>query len=81
MLLREGKIEQIGSPKELWNNPTSDFVAHMIGDPVMNLIDGQIVEEGRKIFLVSKDLKFVLPNKFKNKKVINQENLRFYLTI
>ena len=27
MLLREGKIEQIGSPKELWNNPTSDFVA------------------------------------------------------
>ena len=39
MLLREGKIEQIGSPKELWNNPTSDFVAHMIGDPVMNLID------------------------------------------
>ena len=76
MLLREGKIEQIGSPKELWNNPKSDFVAHMIGDPVMNLIDGQIVEEGRKIFLVSKDLKLELPNKFKNKKVTNQENLR-----
>ena len=42
LLLREGKIEQIGSPKDLWNNPQSDFVAHMIGDPVMNLIDGEI---------------------------------------
>ena len=76
LLLREGKIEQIGSPKDLWNSPNSDFVAHMIGDPVMNLIDGEILEEGDKYFLLSKHVKLEIPKKYLSKNKLKHKNVR-----
>ncbi len=45
-ILREGSVEQLGKPREIYAQPASDFVAHLIGDPVTNLIDGSIAEEG-----------------------------------
>lgn len=51
MVLRAGKIEQIGTPREIYDAPATDYVAHLIGDPIMNLIDGVIREEdGRFVF-------------------------------
>ncbi|MGQ3276870.1 MAG: TOBE domain-containing protein, partial [Shinella sp.] len=50
--MRDGKIEQIGSPDDLYNRPASTFVARFIGSPAMNLLpasirDGRIaVEDG-----------------------------------
>tara|TARA_B100001057_G_C22854255_1_gene952145 strand:- start:1762 stop:2850 length:1089 start_codon:yes stop_codon:yes gene_type:complete len=76
LLLREGKIEQIGSPKDLWNSPKSDFVAHMIGDPVMNLIDGEILEDGGKYFLLSKHVKLEIPKKYLSKNKLKHKNVR-----
>ena len=48
MVLNEGKIQQIGTPLELYNHPANRFVAGFIGSPQMNiasaaLIDGRIV--------------------------------------
>ncbi|MEM1160245.1 MAG: ABC transporter ATP-binding protein [Pseudomonadota bacterium] len=40
VVLRAGKIEQIGSPLELYRSPTSQFVARFIGSPKMNFIAG-----------------------------------------
>ncbi len=76
LLLREGKIEQIGSPKDLWNNPQSDFVAHMIGDPVMNLIDGEIKEDNGKYFLSSKDITLEVPKKYLSQENMEKKNVR-----
>ncbi|MGY3743616.1 ABC transporter ATP-binding protein [Leuconostoc inhae] len=42
MLLNKGKIEQIGSPLELYNVPTNTFVADFFGSPAINLIDVNI---------------------------------------
>lgn len=39
VLLRDGQIEQIGTPYELYENPQSVFVARFIGMPPMNLIE------------------------------------------
>ncbi len=39
VILHDGRIEQIGSPMELYNNPTNKFVAGFIGSPQMNFID------------------------------------------
>ncbi|MEM9242636.1 MAG: sn-glycerol-3-phosphate ABC transporter ATP-binding protein UgpC [Pseudomonadota bacterium] len=39
ILLNSGKIEQIGSPLELYLNPASQFVAGFIGSPSMNFVD------------------------------------------
>jgi multiple sugar transport system ATP-binding protein len=45
VVLNAGRIEQVGSPLELYRSPTNVFVAGFIGSPRMNLIEGQ---EARK---------------------------------
>ena len=42
VVLNGGKIEQVGSPMELYNKPATPFVAGFIGSPKMNLFDGDI---------------------------------------
>ncbi len=39
VLLRDGRIEQVGSPREIYENPRSAFVAGFIGTPPMNLLE------------------------------------------
>ncbi len=39
VLLDKGKIQQIGSPKEIYNRPENLFVAKFIGNPAMNIIE------------------------------------------
>jgi len=39
MVLNKGKIEQIGSPLELYNEPANSFVADFFGSPSINLIN------------------------------------------
>jgi multiple sugar transport system ATP-binding protein len=38
-----GRIEQVGTPHELYNNPANLFVAGFLGSPTMNLIPGQVL--------------------------------------
>ena len=40
VVLHAGRIEQVGSPLDLYNHPRNTFVAGFIGSPKMNLIDG-----------------------------------------
>ncbi|HEX2528161.1 MAG TPA: ABC transporter ATP-binding protein [Geminicoccus sp.] len=49
LILREGRIEQIGTPKEIYHQPATDFVAALVGDPPMNLIDGRLRSEGGRL--------------------------------
>jgi multiple sugar transport system ATP-binding protein len=41
VVLRDGSIEQVGPPLELYDYPANTFVATFIGSPAMNLITGQ----------------------------------------
>ncbi len=45
-VMNHGRIRQLGTPDEIYNNPSNIFVAGFIGSPAMNLIDGGI-ENGR----------------------------------
>ena len=42
VIMREGYIEQVGTPLEVFETPTNTFVATFIGSPPMNLLAGQI---------------------------------------
>ena len=44
VVLSAGKIEQVGSPIELYEHPDNLFVAGFIGSPKMNFIEGEIVD-------------------------------------
>ncbi len=54
VVMNNGKIQQIGSPKEIYNRPLNTFVASFIGSPPMNLIPISI----RNKTSISQDLKF-----------------------
>jgi len=41
-VMREGAIEQLGAPMEIYNNPASQFVGGFIGSPPMNFLRGAI---------------------------------------
>lgn len=45
-VLREGSLVQIGTPEEIWRSPADTFVARALGQPEINLFDGE-VEDGR----------------------------------
>ncbi|WP_417815946.1 ABC transporter ATP-binding protein [Thalassospira alkalitolerans] len=46
VIMRDGHIEQIGTPLDVFENPVNTFVATFIGSPPMNLLDG-VVKEGQ----------------------------------
>ncbi|MYA88400.1 MAG: sn-glycerol-3-phosphate ABC transporter ATP-binding protein UgpC [Boseongicola sp. SB0662_bin_57] len=41
-VMKDGVIQQLGSPDEIYNDPANLFVAGFIGSPAMNLINGSI---------------------------------------
>ena len=42
VVMNAGVIQQIGTPKEIYNKPANSFVASFIGSPAMNLMHGSI---------------------------------------
>ncbi len=47
--MKDGKIQQTGTPEELYNDPANRFVASFIGSPAMNFFEG-IYRDGKFIF-------------------------------
>jgi multiple sugar transport system ATP-binding protein len=42
VVLRDGRVEQVGSPRDLYERPANTFVAQFIGSPKMNLLPADI---------------------------------------
>ena len=51
VIMKDGYIQQIGTPQEVFNHPANLFVAGFIGMPVMNFFDANLVREGQKFFV------------------------------
>jgi multiple sugar transport system ATP-binding protein len=49
VLMRDGIVEQIGSPLELYDRPDNLFAAGFIGSPAMNFLPGILKREGNNI--------------------------------
>ncbi|MFS4581339.1 ABC transporter ATP-binding protein [Phaeobacter sp. C3_T13_0] len=62
VVMRDGRVEQIGSPLDLYDNPVNTFVAGFIGSPSMNFVHGRIAcEGGSRFFQSDSGLKLPLP--------------------
>lgn len=53
VVLSAGKIEQVGTPLELYVNPANVFVARFIGSPAMNLLTVQLKQSGKQSLIES----------------------------
>jgi multiple sugar transport system ATP-binding protein len=46
VVMRDGRIEQTGSPLDLYDQPANQFVAGFIGSPAMNFLPGKLTRDG-----------------------------------
>ena len=51
VIMKDGYIQQIGTPQEVFNHPANLFVAGFIGMPVMNFFDAELEEQNGKYFV------------------------------
>jgi ABC-type sugar transport system ATPase subunit len=68
VVMRNGVIEQVGSPMEIYSNPVNSFVADFFGSPSMNLLAGEVVHDaGASRFRCASGSGFqvALPDRFK----------------
>ena len=62
VVLRDGRIEQIGSPLELYDSPANVFVAEFIGSPAMNMLPARLSMDGnRRAAVINGGTKIELP--------------------
>jgi multiple sugar transport system ATP-binding protein len=62
VVMKDGIVQQVGSPLEIYNHPANQFVAGFIGSPAMNFIPCRLVEEDSRYFIDSGDYKIGLPD-------------------
>ena len=60
VIMRDGDVQQIGTPTEVFDHPVSLFVAGFIGMPQMNLFDGELVLRDGKYAVRCDDAEIVL---------------------
>jgi multiple sugar transport system ATP-binding protein len=54
-VLKDGELQQVDTPRTIFNNPVNMFVAGFIGSPAMNMITTTVEQQGGEIYLVSQD--------------------------
>ncbi len=55
VVMRDGRIEQAGSPLDLYDQPANQFVAGFIGSPSMNFLPGKLTRDGSATHVVLND--------------------------
>jgi len=50
VVMKDGLVQQCGSPLEVYDSPMNRFVAGFVGTPPMNFLDGRLVAEDGRVF-------------------------------
>ncbi|HEY7245459.1 MAG TPA: sn-glycerol-3-phosphate ABC transporter ATP-binding protein UgpC [Xanthobacteraceae bacterium] len=61
VVLKDGAVQQMGTPLDLYRRPANRFVASFIGSPAMNFITATVGSEGDGFTLAAPGLRFTLP--------------------
>ncbi len=61
VVLKDGYIQQVDSPQNLYNKPQNLFVAGFIGSPQMNFIDCVVEEQGSELYLKFDKFSVIIP--------------------
>jgi len=61
VVMRDGRVQQVGDPMELYNEPANRFVAGFIGSPAMNFAQVRIAAENGSLWAESDDLRIKVP--------------------
>ena len=61
VIMRDGRIEQSGSPMDIYDNPNNLFVAQFIGSPGMNILDCVVAEDEAGLYASHDEFTLPLP--------------------
>ena len=61
VIMDEGVIQQIGTPPEVYNHPVNRFVAGFIGSPAMNMLEGEIRQDGSEYVVFGDGFELPVP--------------------
>jgi multiple sugar transport system ATP-binding protein len=61
VVMKDGLVQQVDSPQNIYENPTNIFVAGFIGSPQMNFAKSKIVKEGDVSYIVFGTAKLPIP--------------------
>ena len=63
VVMKEGVIQQIGTPEEIYDRPKNTFVASFLGNPPINYLEGTLSQDGRRFVrgAISLPLPIALP--------------------
>lgn len=77
VIMRDGQVQQIGTPQEVFEHPANQFVAGFIGIPQMNFYDACLEKEGGQYVISLNGAKVILSEekqeKLRKKKTMPQE--------
>jgi len=77
VVMKDGFIQQVDTPQNLYDYPVNLFVAGFIGSPQMNFVDVTLVKEGDAVYAVFGENKIRIPEgkvkKFKDPSYIGKE--------
>lgn len=60
-IMRDGELQQVGTPHEVFNQPANVWVATFVGDPPMNILGGQLVSENGAMLVKSPHFTLEVP--------------------
>lgn len=63
-VLRDGRLQQVDTPKRLFDSPVNLFVAGFIGSPAMNFVDAELTSDGDDGVLKFAEHKIPVPGSF-----------------
>ncbi|RMZ62214.1 ABC transporter ATP-binding protein, partial [Vibrio anguillarum] len=65
VILKDGYVAQVGTPTEVFQRPANKFVAQFIGNPSMNMLDAQLIQQDGEWLIQLGDIFIPLPERFK----------------
>jgi multiple sugar transport system ATP-binding protein len=69
VIMKDGHVEQVGKPLDVYDNPVNLFVAEFIGSPAMNLIAGELDGDGgRPAVRIASGITLPLPERIKGER-------------
>jgi len=68
-LMCDGRIQQVGTPQDIYDRPANRAVAELIGDPGMNLLEGHIERTDGRATFVSGDARVPLPEELASRAI------------
>ena len=81
VVMKDGIIQQVDTPLNLYNHPVNTFVATFLGSPQMNLLEGKIIKRKDEFYFVSGDLEVLINESMLLQMKNYKEDMDVYLGI